>query len=377
MRITRVETLPATIGRRIYVYVKIETDQGVYGVGEAACSGKERALLGAIEELHRYLVGADPFEIERLWQHMYRHAFWRGGPVLCGALSGVEHALWDIKGKALGVPVYELLGGRYRQKVKVYTWIGGDAPERCAEQALALKERGFRALKFCPFEACGALFDVAHGKRVEARVRAVREAVGDDFALALDGHGRLNPVNAVEMARRIAPYGILFFEEPVLPEYPEALAEVRRVAGVPVATGERLFTRYPFRDLLTRQAVDVVQPDLCTVGGILEGHKIASMAEAFMVSIAPHNPLSPLSTVVALHLDTVAPNFAVQEVVVAPDRAEILTAPAEVVEDGYMRVPTGPGWGVELNEEFLRAHPIEDVSIFPIEHAEDGSLVDL
>jgi galactonate dehydratase len=377
MKITRVETVPAVIGRRIYVYVKLHTDQGIVGIGESACSGKERALLGAIEELHKYLVGADPFEIEKLWQVMYRHAFWRGGPVLCGALSGVEHALWDIKGKALGVPVYDLLGGRYRHKVKTYTWIGGDAPETCAEQALSLKERGFRALKFCPFEGCGPLYDVAHGKRVEAKVRAVREAVGDEFSIAVDGHGRLNPVNAVEMAKRIEPYGILFFEEPVLPEYPEAMAEVRRVARIPIATGERLFTRYPFRDLLTREAVDVVQPDLCTVGGIGEGLKIAHMAEAFMVSLAPHNPLSPLSTVVALHLDTVAPNFAIQEVVVGNDRAEILTTDAEVVRDGHMRVPTGPGWGVELNEEFLRAHPFEGVSIFPIQEHEDGAVMDL
>ena len=377
MRITRVETLPATIGRRIYVYVMLHTDEGVVGVGEAACSGKERALLGAIEELHRYLVGADPFEIERLWQHMYRHAFWRGGPVLCGALSGVEQALWDVKGKALGVPVYELLGGRYRDRVKVYTWIGGDAPERCAEQALGLKERGFRALKFCPFEGCGRLFDVAHGKRVEARVRAVRDAVGDDFAIAVDGHGRLNPVNAVEMAKRVEPYGILFFEEPVLPEYPEAMAEVRRVARIPVATGERLFTRYPFRDLLTRQAVDVVQPDICTVGGIMETHKIASMAEAFMVAIAPHNPLSPLATAVCMHLDSVVPNFLIQECQVTPEREQILTTAVEVVEDGYMRCPGGPGWGVELNEEFLRAHPFGDEKVFSTQYAEDGSIVDL
>ncbi|HVC34951.1 MAG TPA: galactonate dehydratase [Chloroflexota bacterium] len=377
MRISKVETLPATIGRRIYVYVKIHTDEGVIGIGEAACSGKEKALIGAIQELDRYLIGANPFEIEKLWSVIYRHAFWRGGPVLCGALSGVEHALWDIKGKALGVPVYELFGGQYRHKVRVYTWIGGDSPERCAEQAIRLKEKGWRSLKFCPFDGCGPGFDVAHGKRVEAKVKAVREAVGDDFGIAIDGHGRLNPVNAMEMAKRIEPYGVLFFEEPVLPEYPEAMAEIRRAARIPVATGERLFSRYPFRDLLTRQAVDVVQPDICTVGGIMETHKIAAMAEAFFVSIAPHNPLSPLSTVVCLHLDTVAPNFLIQETSGGPDRDQILTTPVEVVEDGYMQVPRGPGWGVELNEDFLRSHPYREDSIFQIQFAEDGSIVDL
>jgi galactonate dehydratase len=377
MRIVQIETLPATIGDRTYVYVKLHTDEGVVGIGEAACSDKERALIGAIHELEQYLVGSNPFEIEKLWSLMYRHAFWRGGPVLCGALSGVEHALWDVKGKALGVPVYELLGGRYRHKVKVYTWIGGDTPEECAEQATQLKEQGWRALKFCPFDGCGSDFALAHGRRVEAKMRAVREAVGDDFAIGVDGHGRLNPVNAVEMAKRIEPYAPLFFEEPVLPEYPEAMADVRRVARIPIATGERLFTRYPFRDLLTRQAVDVVQPDLCTVGGIMEAHKIATMAEAFFVSVAPHNPLSPLSTVIALHLDTVIPNFLIQETSTSPDRDKILTTMVESVQDGYLVPPSGPGWGVELNEDFLRSQPFAERRMFPIQFAEDGSILDL
>ena len=377
MRITAVETLPATIGNRTYVYVKIQTDEGITGIGEAACSDKERALIGAIEDLRHYLLGSNPFEIEKLWSLMYRHSFWRFGPVLCGALSGVEHALYDIKGKALGVPVYELLGGQYRHKVKVYTWIHGGSPEECADQAIQLREAGFRALKFCPFEGCGPGFDFAHGKRVEAKVRAVREAVGDDFAIAVDGHGRLNPVNAIEMAKLIEPYGLLFFEEPVLPEYPEAMAEVKRAARIPIATGERLFSRYPFRDLLTRQAVDIVQPDLCTVGGIMEGHKIATMAEAFYVSIAPHNPLSPLSPVVALHLDTTVPNFLIQEFVRSGERKDILTTTVENVVDGYMEPPRGPGWGVELNEDYLRSRPFIQRRMFPLNFAEDGSIVDM
>jgi galactonate dehydratase len=379
VKITRVETIAATIGRRPFVYVKLHTDDGIVGIGEAACLDKERAVEAGVRELERYLLGKDPFQIERHNHFMYETPFWRGGPVLGSAISALDQALWDIKGKALGVPVYELLGGEYRHKVKVYTWIWtrSNTPEECAEEAVRLKEQGFRAAKFTPFEGCGPEFDRGHGKRVEARVKAVREAVGDDFAIAVDGHGRLNPVNAVEMAKRIEPYGILFFEEPVLPEYPEAMAEVRRVARIPIATGERLFTRYPFRDLLTRQAVDVVQPDICTVGGIMEAHKIASMAEAFMVSIAPHNPLSPLATVVALHLDTVVPNFLIQEVQQGPGREQILTAPAEVVEDGYMRCPTGPGWGVELNEELLRAHPFAGERVFSTQFAEDGSIVDL
>jgi galactonate dehydratase len=377
VRITAVETLPTTIGNRTYVYVKIHTDEGITGIGEAACSDKERALMGAIEDLHQYLIGSNPFEIEKLWSLMYRHSFWRYGPVLCGALSGVEQALWDIKGKALGVPVYELLGGQYRHKVRVYTWIHGDTPEACAEQALQLKDKGFGALKFCPFEGCGQGFDVDHGRRVEAKVKAVREAVGDKFGIAVDGHGRLNPVNAMEMAKRVEPYGMMFFEEPVMLEYPEAMAEIRRVARIPIATGERLFSRYPFRDLLTRQAVDILQPDLCTVGGIMEGHKIATMAEAFFVSIAPHNPLSPLSSVVALHLDTVIPNFLIQEMIFQPERQRILNQSVEVAKDGFVEVPSGAGWGVELDEDYLRANPYQERRMFRQTFAEDGSIVDM
>jgi galactonate dehydratase len=212
---------------------------------------------------------------------------------------------------------------------------------------------------------------------VEAKVKAVREAVGDDFGIAVDGHGRLNPINAMEMAKRVEPYGMLFFEEPVLPEYPEAMAEIRRIARIPIATGERLFTRYPFRDLLTRQAVDVVQPDICTVGGIMETHKIASMPEAFFVSIAPHNPLSPLSTAICLHLDMVVPNFLIQELAGGRDRSQILTRDIEKVEDGHMVPPTGLGWGVDLNDEFLRAHPADGDAPFPMQFAVDGSIVDL
>ena len=377
MKITQVEILPATIGNRTYVYVKLHTDEGLTGIGEAACSDKEKALIGAIRELDQYLIGANPFQIEKLWSVMYRHSFWRFGPVLCGALSGVEHALWDIKGKALGVPVYELLGGQYRHKVKVYTWIHGRTPEECAERALLLKDMGYRALKFTPFEGCGVGFDLAHGKRVEAKVKAVREAVGDDFAIAIDGHGRLNPVNAMEMAKRVEPYGILFFEEPVLPEHPEGMAEVRRVARIPIATGERLFSHYPFKDILVRQAVDVVQPDLCTVGGILEGAKIAALAESFSASIAPHNPLSPLSTIICLHLDTVVPNFLIQEHIIRPECEEILTTKADKMEGGYMVAPSAPGWGVELNEEYLRANPQQDRRMFHVTYAEDGSIVDM
>ena len=357
MKITQLEILRAPFQGRMYVYVMLHTDEGIVGIGESSCSGKEGALIGALRDLEHILIGEDPFQIEKLWQSIYRNAFWRGGPVLIGALSGIEHALWDIKGKAFNVPVYELIGGMYRHKVKVYCWIGGGAPESWANAAVQRIEEGWGGLKFTPFDPTGPAFSLAHGKRVEAIVKAVREAVGDDISIAIDGHGRLNPVNAMEMAKRIEPYGILFFEEPVLPESVDAMAEVRRNAGVPIATGERLYTRYSFRECLVKQAVDVVQPDICTCGGIMEGFKIAAMADAFFATIAPHNPLSPLSTVICLHLDTATPNFLIQEVPNGnnPDRKHLINGFEEEPIDGHLNVPEGPGWGVSLNEVYIRS----------------------
>ena len=359
MKITRMEILPADVGK-LYIFVKLHTDEGICGVGEPSCVGKEHAVIGALRDLEHFIVDANPFEIERLWNNMYRTVIWRGGPVLTAALSGVEHALWDIKARALGVPVWELLGGRVRDRIKAYAWVHGGGPEQCAQDALRRLEEGFKAVKFTPFEATGLGYSVAHGRRAEARVRAVREAVGDDVDLAIDGHGVLNPVNAMEMAKRIEPYGILFFEEPVLPENVDAMREIRRTARIPIATGERLFTRYAFKELLVGEAVDVIQADVGNAGGIYEVFKIAAMAEAFYVSVAPHNPWSPLSTAISLHLDAVVQNFLIQELPTAlapPGRARLIKEQIEHPTDGYLGIPSGIGWGVELDEEFVRAHP--------------------
>ena len=361
MKVTQLEILTAFLPpARNYVYVKLHTDEGISGVGEAACSWKEQALFGALKEIERYIVGRDPLQIEQHIQAMYRHTFWRGGPVLVGAISGVEQALWDIKGKSLGVPVYELVGGRYRDKVRVYTHVHGRTPERAAEHAIALVEKGYTALKLVPFGATGDGFSMAQWKRVEATVAAIRSAVGDSVDIAVDCHGRLNPINAIEMGKRLEQFNLIFYEEPVLPENVDAMAEVAARVNSPVATGERLYWRYPFRDVLVKNAAKILQPDLCTSGGFMEGFRIAAMAEAFFATMAPHNPLSPLSTVVCLHLDTVIHNFLIQEVVTGDsERANLLTENIEVVKDGYMVAPSGPGWGVELNEEYLRAHPYQ------------------
>lgn len=360
MKITRLEILPVDATGKPYIFVKLHTDEGVTGVGEPSCCGKERAVIGAVQDLESFLIGADPFQIERLWNHMYRAVIWRGGPVLMAALSGIEHALWDIKARALGVPVWELLGGKVRDRIRVYAWIHGSTPESYRDDALKRLDEGFRGVKFTPFEAAGAGYSVAHGKRVEARVAAVREAIGDEVDIAIDGHGLLSPITAMEMAKRIEPFGILFYEEPVLPENLDAMAEIRRTARIPIATGERLFTRYPYKDLLVKQAVDVIQADVGNAGGILEVYKIAAMAEAFYVTMAPHNPWSPLSTAISLHLDAVVQNFLIQELPTAgapPGRAELLLQQIEQPKDGFLDIPDGPGWGVDLNEAYIRSHP--------------------
>ncbi len=359
MKIIRVEVLAADV-QHPYVFVKLHTDAGLCGYGEPSLIGKEHAVVGAVRDLEHYLLGADPFAIEKLWNQMYRTVIWRGGPVLMAALSGVEHALWDIKARALGVPVWELLGGRVRERVEVYAWIHGDTPEACAEDALRRLEEGFRTVKFTPFAFTGLGYSVAEGKRAEAKVRAVRDAVGDEIGIAIDAHGVLNPVNAMEMAKRLEPYGILFYEEPVHPENVDAMAEIRRVARIPIATGERLFGRHAFRELLVRSAVDVIQADVGNAGGILEVYKIAAMAESFYVSMAPHNPWSPLTTAISLHLDAVLPNFLIQEIPTAaapPDRHRLLCQAIERPCAGHLDIPAGPGWGVDLDEEFIRAHP--------------------
>jgi galactonate dehydratase len=356
VKITRLEILTADLGR-VYAFVKLHTDEGLCGVGEPSCVGKERALVGAVQDLEPYLIGAHPFAIERLWNYMYRTAIWRGGPVLMAALSGVEHALWEIKAKALGVPVWELLGGRVRDRVEVYAWIHGREAESYAEDAQRRLEEGFRTVKFTPFEGTGLGYNLEHGRRAEERVKAVRQAVGEGVGLAIDAHGLLNPVNAVEMARRLEPYGIMFYEEPVLPESADALAQVRRQCRLPIATGERLFTRYAFRELLVKEAVDVIQADVGNAGGILEVYKIAAMAEAFYASMAPHNPWSPLSTAISLHLDAVIQNFLIQEIPTAgapPERAQLLREQIEKPREGYLEIPSGPGWGVNLDEDFIR-----------------------
>jgi galactonate dehydratase len=377
LKITRLETISVFAGMKDWIFVRVHTDEGLIGTGEGTLEGRGRTVTAAVDELSDYVVGHDPMRIEHLWQIMYRHAFYRGGPVMNSAISGVEQALWDITGQALGQPVHQLLGGRVRDKIRVYAnGPRGETPEALAESALALKERGYSAMKLVPFGATKPLDGIAAVREAARTMAAVRDAVGPDVDLAVDAHGRLSPAMAIQIGQAIKEYGIFFYEEPCLPENPATMATVARECGIPIATGERLFTKWGFRDVLEQQAAAVLQPDLAHCGGILEGRKIAAMAEVYYAGFAPHNPLSPVNMRASLHLDAVAPNFVIQEWVAddPPWRDEILLHPV-VIEDGWAEVPMEPGLGTALNLEVCRANPGRGTHL-PVLWHDDGSVAD-
>lgn len=361
-------------GHTPYVFVRIVTDAGVTGLGEATLEYKPEATMGALKDLRDFLIGKDPTMIEHLWQAIYRLSFYRGGPVLNSALGGVDIALWDIKGKLLGEPIWRLLGGPTREKIRVYTHFGGETPAETAQQAKRLVAAGFRALKAGP----GGPYEMVEGPRkiheMVEHLKAAREAVGDDVDLMFDAHGDLYPSVSAAVAKELEPLHLLFVEEPALPENPDAMKKIAEETSVPIATGERLFTVWGFREVLEKGIADVIQPDMVHAGGISQLKKIAAMAEAYYVAVAPHNPLSPVSTVACLHLDAAIPNFLVQEMVYGnPNRAALVIEPVEKVTDGYVELPRKPGLGVELNEEAITRLGYKR-SGFPEVYRQDGSV---
>jgi len=343
-----------------WLFVKIETDTGIYGIGEASLQYKDAALIAELEDFKRFIVGQDPFQIEYIWTSLYRRVTWTGGPVTMSAISAIDLALWDIKGKALGVPVYELLGGKMRDRVKIYAngWFaGGKGPDDYAQQASQVVSEGYTALKFYPFSG----EQVITPERIDygvSLVRAVREAVGPGCEIAIDIRGRLNIWSAGRVARKLLPFDIAWLEEPILFDNVDTLVEFSKTVDVPLATGEQLYTRWEFRPLLEKNAVGIIQPDICHAGGISELKKIASAAETYYVTVAPHNSNGPISTVASLHLDTCIPNCLMQEIFInfLPVYNEVLTN-AIVIDNGYCTLPEGPGWGTDLNEEILLKYP--------------------
>ena len=366
MKITSVKAVPASHSTtragiktsRNYVFVKIETDEGITGWGAATCGPLSVATM--VDEFGKVILGKDPMEIEKHWQTLYHHFHVRGGIVQMSAISGIEIALWDIKGRALGVPVYELLGGKIRDKIWTYGRWDGTTPELAVQNAMDHVERGLTALKGDPFEHRGIFIDRDSEELAVAKMKAVREAVGNDVELFVEVHGRLAPSDAIRIGNRLEEFRPFFYEEPVPPQNLEALKKVADNVNIPIATGERLLTKFDFADLLPLQAVDLIQPDVVQAGGILELKKIAAMAEAYYVGFQPHNPYGPFCTIAALHLDACTPNFLIQEGGIHPWFQDSTVGDFPQQEDGYFGVPPGPGLGVAMDEDWLSANPWDD-----------------
>jgi galactonate dehydratase len=391
MKITAIKTCVVNAEMRNWVFVKVETDQpGLYGWGEASLEWKTRAVVGAVEDFAPMLIGEDPERIEFLYQKMYRQSFWRVGVIGLSAISGIEQALWDIRGKFLGVPVYQLLGGRVRDKVRMYTHLGGGDmravyetqysadPKPFVDLALQVVSKGYTAVKVLITPPTESLNSIAAYRYAETMMAAMRAAVGESVDIMVDCHGRHGVANAIEFCRVLAPYRPYFIEEPVPPENVDAMAEVRRASPVPIATGERRITRYEFRELFEKQACQVIQPDLCHCGGLWEAKKIAAMAETYYMGVAPHNPLGPVANAAALHFALSTPNFLIQEDMLSdvPWRFDVVQH-ALKTEDGYWLVSDAPGLGIEVDEAAAAKHPFKQEVIHATTvRAHDGAILD-
>ena len=380
MKITAVETFRTatpvheTAGTN-WLFVRVDTDAGISGWGEGSLQYKDAALEAEIADFAQFLVGLDPRRIEHIWTSLYRRVSWTGGAVTMSAIAAIDLALWDIKAKALGVPVMELAGGPTRDSIDVYAngWFEGmakptpgvpaetvarSAPaERHAHAAAALHADGWRALKFYPFGGPQVITPERIDEGVEL-VRAVREAVGPGMEIGIDVRARLDPWSAGRVAQRLEAFDIAWLEEPILWDNPKVLGSFARSVRVPVATGEQLFSRWQFEPLLEEEAVRIIQPDICHCGGFTELRKIASAAETHYVSVAPHNSNGPISTLASVHLDMAIPNAFMQEVFVSFTERynELLTHPL-VIEGGRIKPPDGPGWGADLDEAALEEYP--------------------
>ncbi|MEE1816723.1 MULTISPECIES: galactonate dehydratase [unclassified Streptomyces] len=366
-----------------WCFLKIETDEGVTGWGEPVVEGRAHTVAAAVEELSDYLIGQDPLRIEDHWQVLTKGGFYRGGPVLSSAVAGIDQALWDITGKALGVPVWQLLGGNVRDRARVYSWIGGDRPDEVVEQALARKAEGFTAIKM---NASSQLEFIDTPKALQGivdRVASVREAVGDEFDIAVDFHGRLT----MPMARRVLPlleaYLPFFVEEPLVPELSEHIGDIVRSTSIPIATGERLYSRWDFKKVLG-SGIGVAQPDLSHAGGISEVRRIAAMAEAYDVSLAPHCPLGPIALASCLQVGFASPNLLIQEQSLGihyntgSDLLDYLVDPSVFrYEDGHVGLLTEPGLGIEVDEKAVeRAAATGHRWRNPVWRRRDGALAE-
>lgn len=344
-----------------WVFLKIETDEGIAGWGEPIIEGKAATVCTAVDELMEYLQGKDPMLIEDHWNLMYRGGFYRGGPILMSAISGIDQALWDIKGKFYNAPIHELMGGRVRDTIKVYSWINGKKVSDIGQAAKEAVEAGFQALKMNATEKLQYIDSHENIDEVVKRVASVREAVGRGIGVGIDFHGRLHKGMAKVMAYELQQFGLMFIEEPVMPENNEALKEITKHTSIPIATGERMFSRWDFKNLLALGCVDIIQPDLSHAGGITECKKIISMAEAYDVAAAPHCPLGPIALAACLQVDATCHNACLQEQSLGIHYNNGSNSLLDYLEDqsvfkyekGFVTIPRGPGLGISINEEYL------------------------
>ncbi len=380
MKITSIELLPASK----YLFIKVHTDEGIYGTGEVGAWGYLDGCVGILKKMESYLIGQDPFRIEHHWNYLYRSMYFRGS-ILMSALSAIDIALWDIKGKALGVPVYELLGGKCRDKVRSYEAVFKFTPEEIAKRCVELKEMGFDAarlmitgdIRLKQAERRSSVYNAKVSDYIKV-VKAVREAVGDEFDMILECHRSMDPMEAIAFAKGVEEYRPLFLEDPIPPDSPEAMADIAMRTNIPIATGERFINIQEFETTFQKHAAKYVRPDVCALGGLTPSKKVAAMAEANYCKIVPHNPLGPVSTAACLQLDAAIPNFAIQEFPSFYHQGNEAEMTKEAFEEdaGYIVIPDRPGIGIELVDDICERFPAKPRSI-SAQIAHDGSVYDI
>lgn len=381
MKIQKINTYRV---RPRWCFVEIITDEGLTGWGEPVLEGKAATVEACVQEMTEYLIGKDPMRIEDIWTTLYRAGFYRGGGIMMSAIAGIDQALWDIKGKYYNAPIHDLMGGRVRDKIKVYSWVGGDRPSDVATAALEKKEAGFTAIKMNATEELQMVDTYDKIDAVLERVDAIRKVCGPYFGIAIDFHGRVHKPMARILAKKLEAYDPMFIEEPVLCENMEDFVEVARAANIPIATGERLFSRYDFKRLLQTGVIDIIQPDLSHAGGITEVKKIASMAEAYDVALAPHCPLGPIALAACLQVDATSYNAFIQEQSMGIHYNQfhgvldyILDKETLTFHDGWVDMPTKPGLGIEVNKELVLEEAKEPhMWKNPVWRHEDGSIAE-
>jgi galactonate dehydratase len=367
-----------------WLFLKIETDEGIAGWGEPVIEGKAATVKTAVDELMENLIGKNPMNIEDHWNMMYRSGFYRGGPILMSAIAGIDQALWDIKGKFYNAPIHQLLGGKARDTIRVYSWIGGDRPAEVGVAAQKMMASGFTAVKMNATEELQYVDSFDKIDQAVQRVATVREAVGKNFDIGIDFHGRVHKPMAKILAKELEAFHPMFIEEPVLPENNEALREIANHVAIPIATGERMFSRWQFKNILHDGYIDIIQPDVSHAGGITECKKIISMAEAYDVAAAPHCPLGPIALAACLQVDATCHNAFIQEQSLGIHYNQgsdlldyLLEKDVFKYEKGFVKIPEGPGLGIEINEEHVRKMAAEGHNWRnPIWRHKDGSIAE-